>query len=239
MPASRVKSTWPRWLATAVLMAIAVFASGCLKADINLTLAKDGTADGTVVLALSKAYMTTNGMTEADAEQSMRDQLEDEGGPAFECDHWEDGTYLGVECTVEGATLEELSAEDVMGYQLTFENVDDTIDLSGDVNLQSLDPATAGFEDFESTLAVEFPGLVQEQTDGEQDERTVTWEFELGRRTQVLATAAIGGGIPWLLLGGGLAILLVVGAVVAFVLIRRRTPATPTQPTQPSPPPGG
>jgi hypothetical protein len=237
----------PTRIAIPLLALFATIASGCLKADIQLTLAPDGTADGTVILAYTRALIASNEMSDAEARDALQQELEDENGPAFDCEPWDDTTYLGVECTFEGATLEELNEEDVMGHQLTFEQEEDSISVAGDVDLQGIDPANEVFDDFDAQLQIDCPGQIQEQTDGEEDNRTVTWQLEAGETIQVAATSAIGGSIPWLLVGVGAGLLIVIIGVVAIVLLRRRSgstqasppPAAPSAPTTPTPPAAG
>lgn len=236
MPAS--KSAAPHGLpATLMLIAIAAIATGCLKAEIVLTIASDGTANGTAVLAYDKAFMESNNITEETTLESLTEELEDEGGPAFECEPWEDDDFYGVECTVEDATLEELSEEVVMGNELSFttDEEDGTFQVSGEVDLRDVEPEGEGLDNFDASLQVEFPGLLQEQTDGEGTEKTVTWQFELGSRTQVMAVAlGGGGGPPWLLIGGVIGVLVVFGIVVGVVLFLRRRSSTPPVPPAPS-----
>jgi hypothetical protein len=239
MHPSALISTWRMWVALPLIAVAALLASGCVKADIELTMAPDGTVNGTVLLAYDREFMQGFEMTAESARETLRMELEDEAGADFKCEPWEDATYLGVECKVSGATMEELSAEVVMDYQLTFTRVDDTVSMSGEVDLRELGTEFDGVENFDTRLQVTFPGLMQRQTDGEGLEKTVAWQFQLGRRTEIQAVAAIQASvdssteIPWLLIGASAIVLLVVAGAVGFFILRRGRAAPPPAPPEP------
>jgi hypothetical protein len=211
------------------LAVLALLAAGCMKADISLTVSSNGIVDGTLLVGYERTFITGTGAELTQWQTDFAASLEDPGGsgPPLDCEPWGDETYVGVDCSLVGATLADVSAHDRLGGSLTLERDADQIHAFTMIDLSHF---PEGMPNFDIQLEVTFPGPILRQTNGSAAERTVTWAMPAGQRTQIDALAGIGptasdggGTLPVLAIGLGAAGLLVsIGVGVVVVLLRRR-----------------
>lgn len=244
---------------------LAVVLTGCVKIDSQLELHADDTADGSVVVALSKDLANVAGSLGGQDLGALFDQV----GPGIpegtESEPYEDDDYVGQRYEFEGTALSEISRPDAgfsivhSGEEFVVEgllpmsrmtpegmNPEDLGDSGFGDQLGGLD--LGNFEDLmdsmEVQLQITFPGRVLE-ANGEIDGDTVTWRPVPGEDLEIMARAADSGG------GGGMgdtpvwiwivvAAVVVIGMVVLLLALSRnrakdQPPAAETTPPPPPP----
>ena len=200
--------------------------SGCLRYNIDLTLASDNTASGTVVTAVQEGVGEQVG---AASDQEALDELFADSpfatsdGQFVASDYSEEG-WVGKTYAFEGFALDELDAFEEL---FTVERVGDEFVLTGDVapvNADELDQVPTGAE---SLLAITFPGEVTSHN-GTLEGNTVTWDlFAQTEPLAATADATLGTDLTilWVAIAAIVALLLI-AAVVLFVVLRRGRGAT-------------
>ena len=230
-----------RALACAVLGAVAALAlSGCVK--VAYALRVDGgndTVSGSVVVAFSRAALTADGRSEAEAYAQARAEegADATGIPGARSEHYEDADYYGDRYVFEDVSFGAFSASDA-GRNLTFTHRDGRISFDAVVDnsrLRGLPSALAATIRYSVTVA--FPGAVEESNGRTLDDRTVAWDVDVTGRAEMHAVAADGASGPmWMIIGGAAAVL-VLGAAAALIALRvRRTRAAPHAPSGAVPP---
>jgi hypothetical protein len=140
---------------------------------------------------------------------------------------WEDDDWIGVEYVIDDVPLAEFDDSGTGEVSITREGdefvVAGTMDLSGGVGD---DPsATAMLEEAELEISITFPGGIV-SSNGEEDGNTVTWTPVAGEVLELDAVGKAESGPPWGMIGGAIAVLLlVVVGVVLFLVVRGRQPA--------------
>lgn len=232
--------SWGKTIARgAALGVLALALTGCLKLDMDLSVATDDTVSGDVVFAVDKQLLELSGQSAEDLLGTAAALPSDVQGVSAQ--PYEDDTFAGQQFTFDAVSLEQFNQESGSADQLRIVREGDTFVVSGVLDLSSaLSGATGAngfpgaeelFRSAEMRIRIAFPGEVID-TNGEVDGTTVTWVPTVGERLDIQATAsAIEGG------GGGstMTILLIVGGivivaaiVVGLLLARRRRPAVAT-----------
>ncbi|MFN3866062.1 MAG: LppM family (lipo)protein [Demequina sp.] len=212
---------------TVALAAVTVLAlTGCVRVEMNVTLAEDDTASGDFIFAVSQELLAIAG------EEGLEDLLgADETIPGGTTERYEsaddngDGSpdFVGSRTTFSGLPLEDFDAAGE-GLRLSRDGDDYVVsgaadDLSGQTGGEEL-PADAS-----ATLSVTFPGKVSHHN-GVLDGTTVTWNLlEQPGELEARGSATAGGEFPlWMVLV--IAAIIGIGAGIAGVLImsgRRKT----------------
>lgn len=203
-------------LAAVGLLALA----GCMKIDMDLTLSKDDTVSGSMVMAYSNQLAERMGMEPQELwEQAGRD-LQAALPEGATQQPYADDEYTGTEVTFLDMPLADFDAG-ATGEQLSITRdgddfvVDGVMDLSGS---QELGAMPEGMEDtFDVRISVTFPGPVSE-SNGTVDGTTVTWTPAMGETTELHAVGAAKGGFPWWLVGLVIGVLVI--AVVVVLVVR-------------------
>ncbi len=244
---------------TAAAVATLWLLAGCVKLDMDVKVRSDNKVDGTVVLAVDKSVITATGASA----QQFRDQLRTQGPfsgadkPSegfFSQRPYDSGGKIGETYTFSGVPLSEFAGKD---SGLTIQRKGDRFLVSGVIDLvgsSGIDPQQGALgkslgKSAETRIRMTFPGEVL-HSNGKIDGRSVTWHPKLGEKTPLTAEARITAVFPVLIaVGGGVALfVLVVGALLLFLFLRRRRasvapagayPAGPAygwgQPQQPDP----
>jgi hypothetical protein len=219
-----------KMLRSLLFVLLALLVAGCIKADVSLTVDADGIVNGSVLIGYERTSLGSAGTDLADWQENFEASLEDPtgNGPPLDCEPWEDETYVGVDCQLTGATLDQVSAHDRLGGQLTLEQDGDEIHA---FTMFDLSFFTQGVDNLDVQIDVTFPGPILRQTNGSVNERTVSWVVPAGRRTQIDALATVEatesdapGSVPILAIGLGVAGLLVGVGVVVLIRRRRASP---------------
>lgn len=234
----------PRILALGVLV---LALAGCVRFQADLTLNPENTVDGNIVVAVlvsedtdeaREQSLTAADQIEADLLGSLRDAT------GVTTSAYEEDDYIGSRIVFDDVALDAFSGQSDDSLKIVREGDDyiftGALDFSGE-SVPSED--TGEGDDDNLTVSVTFPGEVTEHN-GELSGTTVTWSTAVDQRLEMSARgSATPAGPPILLIVGiGLAVLLIIAAVIAVLLfVRSRAkkaavaaPATaPTVPTVP------
>ncbi|MEV0650518.1 hypothetical protein AB0I28_35220 [Phytomonospora sp. NPDC050363] len=212
--------------ACALALAGALALGGCVKFDMNVSVNRDDTVSGTLVVAFDKAVLDRLG--------SDVDPLG--GAPpqgVTSQKAYDDGTFEGVEYTFENTPLSQFNDSDPnAGDYIRIERDGQNYVLSGvfDTNYQPpgdgspLDQAIeASMPRADMRVAVSFPGtIVSSNGEVSGNGKTVSWQLAMGERNELDAVAGPGGNpelalwVLWI----SLAAVVVVLALIVFQLMR-------------------
>lgn len=202
----------------AVLAVTAALAlTGCVKYNVDVTVASDNTVSGTVVTAVKEGVAEMAGTS---TDQEAYDQLFEgnpfaQGEPFKEVAFDEDG-WIGKAYSFSDVPITELTAFDTT---FTITRNDDVFELTGPApGVESAEE----FADAETTLTVTFPGKVLE-SNGEVKGNTVTWNL-LTQTEDLEATAKATkeSSLPLILIIVGAVVLLLVVAAAIVITLRAR-----------------
>jgi len=214
----------------AMVAALALLLTGCLKLDMDLAIQTDDTVDGTVVFAVNKDVLELTGGSIEDLTGGETPFPSDVEGVTTE--EYDDGEFAGQRFSFDGVPIGVFAsnADDPDALSITREG--DTFEVSGVLDLSQgatgatgLGGAEQFFESAEIRIAITFPGEVID-SNGAVDGNTVTWEPAFGERIEIQATgSAVEGAsssntILWVVIG--LAIVALAVIVVAAVMMNRR-----------------
>jgi hypothetical protein len=218
--------------------ALAVLATGCIKAHQDLTLNSDNTVSGTVIFAVSKQFLSLSGQTVDDfLGSATASNAPVPSGVSAEQTSYDDGTYTGAQYTFSDAPLDAFSSEDQGALSIVREG--DTFRVSGDLDLSGADSSGIDLNNpqvqqllstMDIQISITFPGGVsQHDPDAQVSGNTVTWKPQFGKTLQLSAVgSAIGSGggsssaVVWILIAAAVVLVLVIAIVL---LARRRTGA--------------
>lgn len=216
-----------------------IFATGCVKLDLNLTINSDSTVSGTMIFAVSDAL---SDLGDEESQESPTDDFLDPETEGVTTEPYKKRGFTGQKITLDRVPFSEFSDGGESG-DLTVTREGDLITLNGFLDLGDETTQSATEEDFGGLLGdafiksifssadlkikVTFPAEVVKTTGSlSEDRRTVTWTPEFGEKLDLTTTvkvptlnytlyAAIGVGAILLLLITGL-------------LIKRRKPSAPS-----------
>ncbi len=226
-----------KWFAV-FCIPLAFLLTGCIKLDMALTVNKDKTMSGTVVLAFADSLATlgTNSDLSGTSSTGGLDNMIDKKAKGVSVSKYHQGGFTGEKVTFDHSPLKSFSsasqkdgsfAIDVKGNRAY---ISGTFDLSStgtqSSNSSSTDDALtkAMFAGAQFRISVTFPGKITKST-GEisQDRRTVTWNPTFGEKTNLATTVALDSPmnlIPWV--GGG--VLLIALVIWLIILNRKKKP---------------
>lgn len=205
-----------RFMSLALLGAAALTLSGCMRMQVDMTVAEDDTVDGTVVFAFQESILELMG-DDADSLFAEMDFESDQGVTV--ADYEQDG-FVGKEYTFAATPLADFNSDG--GLTITREGdefvVAGQMDLQGDSGEEV--PGMEGMLDsFDISITLAFPGEVT-SSNGEITGNSVTWKPVYGEANPLEARAgATGGGSGLGLILGIVAAVVVIGAAVALVIV--------------------
>ena len=215
----------------AMVAALALLLTGCLKLDMDLQIQSDDTVNGAIVFAVSKEVLELTGGSAEDLLGGETPFPSDVEGVTTE--EYDDGEFAGQQFNFDGVPISQFAADPEDPESLSIVREGDTFVVSGALDLsQGLSGATGatGAEQFlesaEIRIAITFPGEVTE-SNGEVDGNTVSWAPEFGERVDIQATgSAIASGgdsntLLYVLIGVG-AVLLIAIIIIVVVMGRRK-----------------
>lgn len=225
----------------AVVLTTAFLTAGCIKVDMDLTVAKDDTVSGTIIFAIAKslAEATEGGVYTGPNTEGLLP-----GAANAKTEPYEEGDFVGTRYTFSGVPLENFRPEfegdtSELGIVRDGDNlvVSGVLDTSTpDQDLEDNPFGAAIMESFAATtsikISITLPGEIKE-TNGDVTEQTITWSGALGKKLemQAVAYAPLTPPIDWILLAiiaGG--ILFIVVGVLIFVRMRNgKYPKTATK----------
>jgi hypothetical protein len=235
---SDVARTKPgRQVLAIALVAASLALTGCLRADVDLTVTENRTVEGTMHLAWDKGFLDLLERDPTEAQQEILDDLTDDAPDGMTCEPWEEPELIGAACMLEGVSLDEINQAEAFDQRLTLLAAGDDVVLSAIIDLDEVPTDNPDLlEAFEASVRFTFPGRVSDAT-GRIDGTTVTWEPQPGERTELLATAELASRSSepfpvWIIVIVTVVVLLVAGLMFAERMPRRRDRR------RPEPPPG-
>ena len=124
--------------------ALAVLATGCIKAHQDLTLHSDNTVSGSVIFAVNKQLLSLTGQSpEEFFNGGTPSSAPVPSGISADQKPYDDGTFAGTEYTFTNAPLDAFRSEDQGTLSIVRDG--DTFKVSGTLDLSSTD--TSGSSD--------------------------------------------------------------------------------------------
>jgi hypothetical protein len=234
----RMRARGARLVSALVLaVTLALILAGCFQARVQLTVAADGTVDGTIHLAYDRAVLERLDRDPADAQREVLDDLADDAPDGQMCASWQDADSIGAECELTDVALADLSRAEAFDQRLTILDQGDQLVLTAVIDLDEVpanDPELIAT--FDARVEVTFPGEVLE-SNGQVQGTTVVWRPEPGAQAQLHAVAraaSAGEATPpaaspiWPFVAAALVVLLIAGVILADLTQRPRRPRGPT-----------
>ncbi len=227
-----------RKLIALMCVPLAFLLTSCIKLDMALTVNKDKTVSGSVILGIADSLTSLGSSTGSSGTPTTGglDGIINKKAKGVTVSKYHQGGFTGEKVTFDHAPLTAFSAAaqkdgsfgiDIKGNQAI---ISGALDLSssatGSSQTSSTDDALtkAMFAGAQVRVTVTFPGRITKST-GEisKDRRTVTWNPTFGDKTDLATTVALDSPmnfIPWAI--GGLLLI----ALVAWLIFinRKKTP---------------
>ncbi len=218
----------------AMIAALALLLTGCLKLDMDLKIGTDNTVSGSMIFAVNKDVLALTGGSVDDLLGSDTPLPSDVKGVTSEA--YSDDKFVGKKFTFESVPITEFSdPTDPEALKITRDGdafvVSGVLDLSqgtsGASGPMGGTGAAAFLDSAEIRVAITFPGEVI-SSNGTESGNTVTWQPKFGDRLEMSAkgSAIASGGssstLLYVLIGVGV---IVVIAIIAFVMMSRKKKA--------------
>jgi hypothetical protein len=218
----------------AMIAALALLLTGCLKLDMDLKIGTDNTVSGSMIFAVNKDVLALTGGSVDDLLGSDSPLPSDVEGVTSE--DYSDDKFVGKKFTFESVPVTEFSdPTDPEALKITRDGdafvVSGVLDLSqgtsGATGPMGGTGAAAFLDSAEIRIAITFPGEVI-SSNGTASGNTVTWQPKFGDRIEMSAkgSAIASGGssstLLYVLIGVGVVVLI---AIIAFVMTSRRKKA--------------
>ena len=223
------------WRLVSVSLAVVLLTTGCIKLEMDITVANDDTVSGTMVFAIAKSITD---LAAEDAESSPTSSTQElfPANQDVKSEPFDDGEYVGTTYTFDDLPLEELAPEVGDESALSIKRQGDNLVVSGlldtgsyEADLESNPLAaslTEGFADLTSIkMSITLPGEII-QTNGKVDGQTITWTSSFGEKLELQAVAAspLAGPINWLLIIGLAVLALGLAGGLGFWFISKNKP---------------
>jgi hypothetical protein len=222
----------------AMIAALALLLTGCLKLDMDLKIGTDNTVSGSMIFAVNKDVLSLTGGSVDDLLGSDSPLPSDVKGVTSE--DYSDDKFVGKKFTFESVPITEFSdPTDPEALKITRDG--DTFVVSGVLDLSQGTSGASGamggtgaaafLESAEIRIAITFPGEVM-SSNGSESGNTVTWTPKFGDRLDMSATgSAIASGgssstLLYVLIGVGVVAII---AIIAFVMMSRKKKAPMSQ----------
>jgi hypothetical protein len=220
------------------LLGVAFALTGCLLADVDLTVTEDRTVEGTLRIAWDRAFLEQIDRDPVEAQQEILDDLTDDAPDGMTCEPWEEPVYIGAACELVGVSIDDINQAEAFDQRLTLLEAGDDVVLSAVIDLDEVPTENPDLlETFQASVRVSFPGRVIDAT-GPIDGRTVTWEPQPGERTELLATAELVADSSTPIPVGVIGLVVVIVLLVAGLMLADRAQHAPDR-RRIEPPSGG
>lgn len=227
-----------RKLLAVLCIPLAFLLTGCVKMDIALTVNKDKTMNGTVVIAIadSLAALDTSSGSSGTSGTGGLDNLVDKKAKGVTVSKYHQGGFTGEKVTFDHAPLKAFSSSSQKDGSFAIDVKGDKAFITGALDLSTTGTQSSDASSMDDTLAkamfagaqfritVTFPGKITKST-GEisKDRRTVTWNPSFGDKTDLATTVALDTPPNLILLAVGGALLI---ALIAWLIILNRKKKT-------------
>lgn len=212
--------------------------TGCVKMDIALTVNKDKTMSGTVVLALadSIAGLDSSGSSSGTTGTGGLDNLVDKKAKGVTVSKYHQGGFTGEKVTFDHSPLKAFSSASQKDGSFAIDIKGNKAYISGAMDLSSTGTssstssssddalAKAMFASAQFRISVTFPGKITKST-GEisKDRGTVTWNPAFGEKTDLATTVALNtpmNFVLWAIVG----VIFIALVILLIILNRRKKP---------------
>ena len=215
----RIRTSTRRRLVVGVTTAAAglLTLSGCFRIDMAMTIHSDDTIDATMIAAVNQSVLSMTGST-------VDDLFPDSSVDGSTSAPYSDGELVGKTFTIKNQPLSKFNeGKDDGTGTMTVAHVNDTYVVDGTLDFSSGSTDETSLSMLKSgtvKVAFTFPGKITD-ANGQIDAKTNTVTWQPSDPTQALTMHAVGKDAPensiapWMLYGGGgLVLLVIVGAVV-------------------------
>lgn len=206
-----------------LVCAMAFMLCGCYKANINITVHSDGTADMAMEMLVSEQALNYMDATVDDLKESMMQSMDEDVKETTKIKEisrtYDDEKYVGFEMSYD---LEKAKSDE---FKKIIKIKDDTISFIMDAN----DVSGLGsdqLDDYSSMDGIEFnmnvtmPGKILKNNVGEVDGNTVKINLLTFKESKIEIKSELGGSDNTLMIVGIVAAVIVI-AGVAFFLIKK------------------
>jgi len=224
------------WGIIAVSLSTVLLTSGCIKLEMDMTVATDDTVSGTMVFAISKS-LAEMGAEESGSETSSTPETDNlfTNAENVKVEPFDDGEFVGSSYAFEDLPLAQFAPQVGDNSAFAIERQGDNLVVSGvlDTSTEGQDMEENQFTDsiiegFAGTtsmrISVTLPGEIIE-TNGEVDGQTITWNGSFGEKLdlQAVAVSPLSGPVNWLLVGGAAGVLLgIIGILFTWLTGRKK-----------------
>ncbi|WP_020521435.1 LppM family (lipo)protein [Catelliglobosispora koreensis] len=228
--------------ALAALLFAAVTLTGCMKIEMDLTVSKSDTINGSMIFAMEKVLLTASGQSPEKAFEQMSSG-NDSLPTGSRVEVYDDGKFYGQRILFENLALAEFnksSDKEADAPRLVHENGRYVFTMKAKAASDELGAEgaqmAAMLANVEMKFTVTFPGkVIEHDADAKVDGNTATWNLRMTKNYELRAVAEEPALISWQLatiVGSVLCVVLVAVLIVVAVVISRRRRTPPAAVTQ-------
>lgn len=209
---------------------VALLSSGCVEANVDLTVRADDHVDGTIVMAVDRGFLPADPSGAAALVAEVRRRTYEGTPSGARREPYSDANYVGSRVTITQMSLLDFdrgtSGDGLkivhQGHRFRFQGTVDTAGMAP-ANPRDASPAARrAAASFHVLVRVTFPGRVV-SSNGTATGNTVTWRPRFGDKLLLTAEAEDGSGVDWWWPAlGVLAVVAVAGAVLVRAARSRR-----------------
>lgn len=207
-----------------LVCAMAFMLCGCYKANINITVHSDGTADMAMEMLVSESALSYMDASVEDLKESMMQSMDEDVKKSTTIKDisrtYDDEKYVGFEMSYDLEDAKPYEFKDIIKIKndtITFlMDENDVRDLGSD----ELDEYGESMDGIEFNMNVTMPGKILENNVGEVDGNTVKINLLTFKESKIEIKSELGGSDNTLMIVGIVAAVVVI-AGVAFFLIKK------------------
>lgn len=207
-----------------LVCAMAFMLCGCYKANINITVHSDGTADMAMEMLVSEEALNYMDATVDDLKDSMMQSMDEDVKESTTIKDvsrtYDDEKYVGFEMSYDLKDAKSDEFKDIIKIKddtITF--IMDENDVS-DLGSDELDDYGTSMDGIEFNMNVTMPGKIIENNVGEVEENTVKINLLTFKESKIEIKSELGGSDNTIMIVGIIAAVVVI-AGVAFFLIKK------------------
>lgn len=203
------------------LLILFVLLTGCVRADLDVKVNKDGSVDTTILFAMEKESYSFLQGTSDDPFPEMKEDMESEG---FTVEKYDDDEYTGYVAKRTFANIKDfsLNMDEESPFQLTVDKNFFTTKyvlegtFSGEEDIA--DEERVVYNQFDVNFNLELPGKIKEHNADKFEENQLSWKLNLADTTDVYAESTVTNTGAIVLIGA-----LVVAIIAGIVFFMKKT----------------
>ena len=213
----------------AILLAMVLILSGCMKMHIDIVWNADNSASVSMTVAVMKSMLTMMETSEDEIRQQFREGMEGDGSYTFK--DYSDKEFTGIVATLHVADITKGSPDSIDGliFRSSGEGKSKTYTVTGSISGSDItgDNDELTGIDIDMKLSIQMPGKVTSHNAAEQRGNTLTWSLldASASSIQATSTGGAGGGMTWLWIVIGVVVL--AGVIVVVLMLARKKKAVP------------